>query len=32
MRAPGPHVRVPLWMPVAGLVSCLAMMAAVLLG
>ena len=27
-----PHVRVPLWMPAAGLVSCLAMMAAVLLG
>lgn len=27
-----PHVRVPLWMPVAGLLSCVAMMAAVLLG
>jgi basic amino acid/polyamine antiporter, APA family len=24
----GPHVRVPLWVPAAGLVSCLAMMAA----
>ncbi|MBS0248149.1 MAG: amino acid permease [Proteobacteria bacterium] len=32
IRAAGPHVRVPLWMPVAGLVSCAAMIAAVLLG
>ncbi len=32
IHAPGPHVRVPLWMPVAGLVTCVAMMAAVLLG
>ena len=24
----GPHIRVPLWVPAAGLVSCLAMMAA----
>jgi amino acid transporter len=28
----GPHVRVPLWVPAAGLASCLAMMAAALLG
>ncbi len=27
-----PHVRVPLWVPALGLVSCLAMMAAALLG
>jgi len=24
----GPHIRVPLWVPAAGFVSCLAMMAA----
>ncbi len=30
--APGPHVSVPLWIPAAGLVSCLAMMAAAVLG
>ncbi|MBI1203984.1 MAG: amino acid permease [Rhodopseudomonas sp.] len=28
----GPHVRVPVWVPVAGLATCLAMMAAVVLG
>jgi amino acid transporter len=28
----GPHVRVPLWVPGAGLVTCLAMMIAVVLG
>ena len=28
----GPHVRVPLWVPAAGLATCLAMMAAALLG
>lgn len=28
----GPHVRVPLWVPAAGLASCLAMMAAAGLG
>ncbi|MBS0536900.1 MAG: amino acid permease [Proteobacteria bacterium] len=32
IHAPGPHVRVPLWMPAAGLLSCLAMMAAALFG
>jgi amino acid transporter len=30
-HTPGPHVRVPLWVPVAGLVTCLAMMAAAML-
>jgi basic amino acid/polyamine antiporter, APA family len=28
----GPHIRVPLWVPVAGLVTCFAMMAAAVLG
>jgi amino acid transporter len=28
----GPHVRVPLWVPVAGLASCFAMMAAAAFG
>ncbi len=28
----GPHARVPLWVPVAGLATCLAMMAAAVLG
>lgn len=28
---PGPHVRVPIWIPVAGVVSCLAMIATALL-
>ena len=28
----GPHVRVPLWVPLGGLISCLAMMAASVLG
>jgi basic amino acid/polyamine antiporter, APA family len=28
----GPHVRVPLWVPAAGLATCLAMMAAAMLG
>ena len=28
---PAPHVRMPLWVPVAGLLSCLAMMAGALL-
>jgi amino acid transporter len=32
IRAAGPHVRVPVWMPVAGLLTCLVMMAASLLG
>lgn len=32
VAAPGPHVRVPLWIPVVGLVTCLAMMAAAVLG
>ena len=31
IHTPGPHVRVPLWVPAAGLVACLAMMAAALL-
>jgi APA family basic amino acid/polyamine antiporter len=31
-RTPAPHVRVPAWVPAAGLASCLAMMAAALLG
>ncbi len=30
--AAAPHVRVPLWVPAAGLVTCLAMMAAAVLG
>jgi len=30
--APRPHVHVPLWVPAAGLATCLAMMAAALLG
>ena len=28
LHTDGPHIRVPLWVPAAGLVSCLAMMAA----
>jgi hypothetical protein len=28
IQTDGPHIRVPLWVPAAGLVSCLAMMAA----
>jgi len=32
MHSPGPHVRVPLWVPVAGLASCLTMMAAAAFG
>jgi APA family basic amino acid/polyamine antiporter len=32
MHSPGPHVRVPLWVPVAGLATCLAMMAAAAFG
>jgi amino acid transporter len=32
VAAPGPHVRVPLWIPAAGFVTCLAMMAAAVLG
>lgn len=32
VHSPGPHAHVPLWVPVGGLASCLAMMAAALLG
>lgn len=32
VHTPGPHVRVPLWAPAAGLATCLAMMGAVALG
>lgn len=32
VHSPSPHARVPLWVPVAGLATCLAMMAAALLG
>ena len=32
IRSHGPHVRVPVWVPAAGLVTCLAMIAASLLG
>ncbi|MCW5691859.1 MAG: amino acid permease [Pseudolabrys sp.] len=32
IRAAGPHVRVPLWMPAAGLLTCAAMIGAVLFG
>jgi amino acid transporter len=31
VAAPAPHVRVPLWIPVVGLVTCLAMMGAAVL-
>jgi APA family basic amino acid/polyamine antiporter len=31
LQTPGPHVRVPLWIPAAGLLTCLAMMAAAML-
>jgi len=31
VHAPGPHVRVPLWVPAFGLITCVAMMAAALL-
>ncbi|HSP50691.1 MAG TPA: amino acid permease [Pseudolabrys sp.] len=32
LHTDGPHIRVPLWVPAAGLVSCLAMMAAAVAG
>ncbi len=32
VAASGPHVRVPLWIPAAGLMACFAMMAAAVLG
>jgi amino acid transporter len=32
IRSHGPHVRVPIWVPAAGLATCLAMIAASLLG
>ncbi len=32
VTSPGPHVRVPVWIPAAGLVTCLAMMAAAVFG
>lgn len=32
VHSPGPHVRVPRWVPAAGLATCLTMMAAALLG
>jgi len=32
IRSSGPHVRVPVWVPAAGLATCLAMMALALLG
>jgi hypothetical protein len=32
VAASGPYVRVPLWIPAAGFVACLAMMAAAVLG
>jgi amino acid transporter len=32
ITSPGPHVRVPVWVPAAGLVTCVAMMAAALFG
>jgi APA family basic amino acid/polyamine antiporter len=32
VHTPGPHVRVPVWVPAAGLATCLAMMAAAVLG
>lgn len=31
VRSPGPHVRVPIWVPAAGLATCLAMIASALL-
>ena len=31
VRSPDPHVRVPVWVPAAGLATCLAMIAAALL-
>jgi hypothetical protein len=31
-RSPHPHARVPIWVPAAGLATCLAMIAAALLG
>jgi amino acid transporter len=32
VTSPGPHVRVPVWIPAAGLLTCLAMMAAAIFG
>ena len=32
VHTPGPHVRVPVWVPAIGLATCVAMMAAVALG
>jgi basic amino acid/polyamine antiporter, APA family len=32
VHTPGPHVRVPLWVPAAGFAACLAMIASALLG
>lgn len=32
VHSPAPHVRVPVWVPVAGLLTCLAMMAAAAFG
>lgn len=32
ITSPGPHVRVPVWVPALGLLTCLAMMTAVMLG
>jgi APA family basic amino acid/polyamine antiporter len=32
LHTPGPHVKVPIWVPVAGLMTCLAMIASALLG
>jgi APA family basic amino acid/polyamine antiporter len=32
IHTPGPHVRVPVWVPAAGFAVCLAMMAAAILG
>lgn len=32
VHTPGPHVRMPMWVPVAGLITCLAMMTAAVLG
>lgn len=32
IRSHGPHIRVPVWVPTAGLVTCVAMIAASLLG
>jgi amino acid transporter len=31
VHTPGPHVKVPIWVPIAGLVTCLAMVASALL-